>query len=372
MKKMLYLCAVEWKWIAQRPQFLEMELEKYYDVTVLSPVHFMKDLKNQKNTILPSKYQEFTLLPYQEKVGAIRWFSKLLFRLRVRNLHDYDIIWLGSSLFEKYIPNNYKGLIVFDYMDDCVSIQQGPKMKKAYTDSQRRLEERAGLITVTSLYLKDLLPKSVMDITVLIRNAFRGNTVIPPSAKSIKSELDSGKDVGMPLKIGYVGTISAWMDFDLLRKCAERFQNIEFHFWGPADVKVEETNNIILHGVAEHDELPGLVEDMDALHMPFIVNDIVKAVDPVKLYEYISYGKPIISVKYDEVERFSDFVWLYEGEEEYHSLINKLAKNELPQKYDAQSQKAFLIENTWSERAKVVHDAVEKAIESRERRAQAH
>lgn len=369
MKKMLYMCAIEWKWIAQRPQFLEMELEKYYDITVLSPVHFMKNMKNQKNTTLPKKYQEFILLPYQEKIGVIKWISKLLFKLRVRNLHDYDIIWLGSSLFEKYIPNNYKGLIVFDYMDDCVSIQQDPRMKKAYADSQKRLEKRAGLITVSSLYLKNLLTEDVINKTVLIRNAYCGKTVTPPSSRFFQSFVDNGKDVGKTVKIGYVGAISAWMNFDLIRKCAERFQNIEFHFWGPADVSVEEASNIIFHGVAEHDELPKLMEGMDALHMPFVVNDIVKAVDPVKLYEYISYGKPIICVKYDEVERFSDFVWLYDGEEEYYSLIAKLAKKTLQQKYDAQSQKAFLVENTWSERAKAAYNTIENTIESRERRA---
>ena len=43
--------------------------------------------------------------------------------------------------------------------------------------------------------------------------------------------------------------------------------------------------------------------------MPFKLNDIIRDVDPVKLYEYISMGKPVISVYYKEVNQFRDFVF---------------------------------------------------------------
>ena len=135
------MCAIEWKWIAQRPHFLEMELEKYYEITVLSPVHVLKKMKEQKNTRLPEHFDEFYLLPYQEKIGALKGISKSLFRNKVRDMNDYDIVWLGSSLFEKYIPEDYRGVVVFDYMDDCVSMQDDPRMKRAY-ELWKNLSER--------------------------------------------------------------------------------------------------------------------------------------------------------------------------------------------------------------------------------------
>ena len=39
--------------------------------------------------------------------------------------------------------------------------------------------------------------------------------------------------------------------------------------------------------------------------MPFKLNELVKSVDPVKLYEYINYNKPIISIFYQEIKRYS-------------------------------------------------------------------
>lgn len=349
MKKILYMCAVEWNWIAQRPQFLEIELEKYFDITVFSPVHLLRNFKNQKNTIRPKQYKEFFILPYQEKIGLIRSLSKLLFKFMARDLYRYDIIWVGCSLYEKYIPSDYKGIIVFDYMDDNISMQTDVKMKKAYAFSQPRIMERADLICVSSNYLMNLISKEYQNKAKLVRNAFRGEVIIPPHKREISSKV----------RIGYVGTISKWMDFELLKRCTEKYKNVEFHFWGPVEVASEQSDRFFFHGVAEHSELPKLIEDMDALHMPFIVNDIVKAVDPVKLYEYISFGKPVICIDYDEVKRFENYVWLYDSEESYFRFIEGLSENNLPLKYDSEEQKRFLFSNTWEERARIVKEEIE-------------
>ncbi|MCR5847709.1 MAG: hypothetical protein K6G75_06280 [Lachnospiraceae bacterium] len=350
MKKMLYMCAVEWKWIAQRPQFLEMELEKDYEITVLSPVHAFKKIKTQKNTTLPERFKEFSLLPYQEKVGAISGLSKALFKGKVKNFDEYDIVWLGSALFGKYIPEDYKGIVVFDYMDDCISMQSNPKMKEAYSSQQAKLVERADLICASSQYLIGLLPESTREKTILIRNAFRGKDIIPPA--EIKPE--------NIVKIGYVGTIAEWMDWKLLEKCREVLGNVVFHFWGPENSRPDNEEGFVFHGVVEHSAIPNEIKDMHALMMPFVVNDIVKAVDPVKLYEYISYGKNIISVQYDEVKRFGEYVWLYKDEETFIELVKGIGEGKIHCKYDSASQSEFLKENTWSHRA----EEVKKGIDS--------
>ena len=362
MKKMLYMCAIEWKWIAQRPHFLEMELENYYDITVLSPVHVLKKMKTQKNTKLPKKFKEFYLLPYQEKVGIISGLSKLLFRSKVRNIGDYDIIWLGSSLFEKYIPADYKGIVVFDYMDDCISMQSDVRMKKAYEISQEKLSKRADLICASSNYLINLLPDYAKEKSILVRNAFRGETRIPPKSAS---DSDLTRSEQKKIKLGYVGTIAAWMDNNLLLSAQKEHPETEYHFWGPSEIEEISENGFFYHGVVDHGRIPEVVEGMDALMMPFIVNDIVKAVDPVKLYEYISYGKTIISVGYPEVERFGDYVWLYKSEAEFIDLLRKLSEGMLVCKYDSETQKTFLEQNTWAMRAKDVYGALNELTEHR-------
>ena len=112
-------------------------------------------------------------------------------------------------------------------------------------------------------------------------------------------------------------------------------------------------------GVVEHKELYNRIREYDCLVMPFQVNEIVLSVDPVKLYEYISFGKCIISVFYPEIERFGDFVYFYRTAEEYSALLEELTRSGFPPKYSAGQQKEFLSENTWDSRYLTVRQCIE-------------
>jgi hypothetical protein len=60
-----------------------------------------------------------------------------------------------------------------------------------------------------------------------------------------------------------------------------------------------------------HDRLGVAAARGDALLLPFRVDELTRAVDPVKLYEYIALGKPILSAHWDGLERFAPFVTFY-------------------------------------------------------------
>ena len=93
--------------------------------------------------------------------------------------------------------------------------------------------------------------------------------------------------------------------------------------------------------------------------MPFVLNDIILAVDPVKLYEYINFGKCIISVYYKEIERFSDFVYFYKDENEFVQLVDYLKTKGFPAKYTEKQQREFLENNSWEVRGKLINESIE-------------
>lgn len=346
---MLYLCAIEWGWIAQRPHFLAEELSEYYDIVVASPKHLLKRLSLQKNTKKPKKYRTFYLVPYQEKVKILGVLSEILFKIKIGSLDSYDIIWVGSPLFNRYIPKSYKGRVVYDYMDDYVSMQKGDKLQKVYRDAHLCMTDRADVIVASSSYLLNKLSDKVRPKAYVVRNAFRGNEILAPKRQRHDRTI----------KLGYIGTISSWMDWDLIQKSLDKFGNIEYHFWGPKDVNMLFDNRCIYHGIAEHSSLTRIVKDIDVMIMPFVVNDIVKAVDPVKLYEYISYGKQIICCEYDEVERFRDYVWLYDDEKTFFKYLRDISDGNLEMKYNKATQEKFLSENSWRCRAQQIYGIVQ-------------
>ena len=83
-------------------------------------------------------------------------------------------------------------------------------------------------------------------------------------------------------------------------------------------------------------------------------NPLIEAVDPVKLYEYIAFGKEVISIQYPEVERFGAFVHFYRAQSEFVEIVGKFARGALPRRNHPLQRKTFLAENTWEKRGEQI------------------
>ena len=95
--------------------------------------------------------------------------------------------------------------------------------------------------------------------------------------------------------------------------------------------------------------------------MPFQDNQIIESVDPVKLYEYINFNKDILSVEYDEIERFNSFVHFYKTYENYIAQLRELMQAKSV-KYTDADRKEFLEKNSWLERVREVNSLLEKDV----------
>ena len=348
-KKMLYFMPVEWSWIAQRPHFLAQELGKEYDVTVVCPRFLVKNWKEQNTTEKPKQLIQVPQIPLQERFEILRAAGTQIFRHYIGDIHNYDIVWFGTPMFFRILPKDYRGKVVYDFMDDIAALQSSKRVKLHVEKNHQRLLIRADRIFVTSRFLLETLDEEARRKACLMRNAYREGHVLP-----ITETLEIRPSAGKPFCLGYIGTIAAWMDFDILEKSLTRFSNIEYHLWGPIGREIPKHERIIYHGVAEHDKLAELVQKMDCLIMPFKVNPVVLAVDPVKLYEYISFGKPILCVQYPEIKRFEPYVWFYHDEEDYMTVLENLISRKKRCKYSEEMRRQFLQENSWEYRGKQI------------------
>lgn len=340
----LYFSQINWNWIAQRPQYVALELDKHHDVTVLYPRFLVGEGELLSDTPRTRVCRAVPQIPFQERNALFREIGSGIFRRYTGDLSRYDVIWFCTPLFFRLVPPSYKGIVVFDYMDDLVRLQGSPAVARYMKQAQEKLVERADLIFTTSEYLKNTLPEIAASKTHLIRNGYTGGVFLPP-------EKPSGNGKGKSAyNIGYVGTISEWMDFRSLLKSLDEIPEITYHFYGPRHVDAPVHERLIFHGTVEHDLLPDAVKDMDALIMPFVLNEIVLAVDPVKLYEYISFGKPVISIRYPEVAQFQPFAEFYDNADELVALLRKKIADGFAPIYDEEEQRSFLADCTWEAR----------------------
>ena len=77
----------------------------------------------------------------------------------------------------------------------------------------------------------------------------------------------------------------------------------------------------------KHNELQEICSGADAFIIPFKLNELIKGVDPVKLYEYLSFNANVISIYYRELEYFRPHIDFYNSTEEALNLIERLLKS---------------------------------------------
>lgn len=352
-KKMLYIMGIDWEWIYQRPQIFADKFSQDYEVTVVYPRSILK-FNGKKDPIKKDKIKKKILwtFPFQEKNLLISCCT-VFFQQRVfKDYKKYDYIFIGYPLYERYVPDDYKGIIIYDCMDFHEALYPDRKRVKRILWQERKLAERCDILFASSIFLVEKMNQLVGKRKArLVRNGVGAKEVCQVCGSQVRDRY----------KIGYIGTIAEWFDYELLCKSLKRNQRIVYHLVGPNDVEIpSQPNGIISEGVVPHQDLYNSVKMYDCLIMPFKINDIVLAVDPVKLYEYIAFGKCIISVFYPEIERFEDFVYFYHSDEEYFALLEKLCCLGFPPKYDSKKQNEFLRLNSWEIRYQQIRDNIEQ------------
>jgi glycosyltransferase involved in cell wall biosynthesis len=106
--------------------------------------------------------------------------------------------------------------------------------------------------------------------------------------------------------IGFWGLIADWVDLQLIRHVADAFSGGTVVLLGnsTADLKpLEGARNIRFLGRRPYADLPRYARAFDVALMPFKVNELTLAANPLKVREYLAAGLPVVSTAIPEVER---------------------------------------------------------------------
>lgn len=152
---------------------------------------------------------------------------------------------------------------------------------------------------------------------------------------------------------GFYGSISQWIDLDLIHKVAEALPHWKFVFIGNADVNVDclkKLDNVEFYGPRAHHELPGYAQYWTASLLPFKLNGQIRACNPLKLSEYMAVGKPIISTGFPAVKKYAPLVQVAETPEAFIAALEAAVNlNDIPSfKTALQSQVAH---QSWEAKA---------------------
>lgn len=121
---------------------------------------------------------------------------------------------------------------------------------------------------------------------------------------------------GLPRPIvGYVGQVADKIDYELIGRLARARPGWSFVFVGPVWFNKQEVTaeldalaNVHFLGFRPFDRLASYLRGFDVCTLPHVVSPLTQSMDPIKLYDYLATGKPIVSTPVAGVERFADVV----------------------------------------------------------------
>lgn len=121
--------------------------------------------------------------------------------------------------------------------------------------------------------------------------------------------------------VGYYGTMTANNDIEMMEYCARQLPQLSFVFAGHITTgdysQLASMPNVFLLGKLPYESIPSLCHSFDVCMLQWKMNDWIRNCNPLKMFEYMAAGKPIVSVEIKEVVQYADIVSVAKNKEDF-------------------------------------------------------
>lgn len=239
--------------------------------------------------------------------------------------------------------------VIYDCMDEHSGFTGAIA---ALVSQEEELLANADLVAVSSARLEARARDAAKNV-IVVRNACDyDHFAIPRDAAANARPL-----------IGYYGAISNWFDAELVAQVAERRPDWDFVLVGSTYRselgRLESLPNVAFPGEQPYDAIPQWLARFDVAIIPFKRTPLTEATNPVKVYEMLAAGKPVVSVPIPEVAALAPLVWLASDAAEFEREIAAALREGAEA---ADQRRAFAREQTWSARVAELEPATAAAF----------
>ena len=275
-------------------------------------------------------------LPFQGN-KLIDSINNIFIRLQLKTLClclklHHPIVWIENLRAADMLKHLKPSLTVY-HVSDLFSACKYTKNKQFIRRRDRLMTENSDVVVCVSKDLHQLKSAYRQDAHYLPHgvdfNKFR---------ESVQADtcLDLLADIPHPIA-GYYGTMTANNDIETMLYCAQQLPDVSFVFAGQITggdySQLLGMPNVYHLGKLPYSMIPDLCAGFDICMLQWKVTDWIRSCNPLKLFEYMAAGKPIVSVQIDEVvNNYSDVITVAYSKEEFKEAIVSELNNDTPER----------------------------------------
>ncbi|MCX5781727.1 MAG: glycosyltransferase [Elusimicrobia bacterium] len=274
------------------------------------------------------------------------------------------IIWTYIPNAVEYLARWKEKLCIYHCVDDISANPLVPK--EAFHELEEMLLKKVNIVFASS---KPLFEQKIK---------FNKNTYYLPNVADFDhfNKADS-KDIPLAEelekipspRLGFMGAISEYkLDFELLAFLAEKHPEwsiILIGDTGEGEKKADlssliKNKNIYFLSGKQYNQLPMYLKGFDICLLPNKINQYTKNMFPMKFFEYLSSGKPIISTNLDSLNEFKELFYLSDGKEEFEENVLKALKENSEELKNKRIELAK--QYTWEKRIEQMSEIIEAEL----------
>jgi teichuronic acid biosynthesis glycosyltransferase TuaH len=269
------------------------------------------------------------------------------------------VLWLCTPISAPLIGSLGEDLVVFDAIDDWRKHPEMGPYRTAAAEGYELIRRRADVI----LSVSESLAKSLA--------GGRAESHWVPNGVDLALFTPEGpraKDVlELPApRIGYAGVVERRVDLEMMAKVATSMPSLSFVFVGPFDRRLvsslKRQPNVHFLGSRPFEELPSYVRAMDVCLMPHRVDAFTRSMNPLKLYEYLACGRPVVSTPVSGTEQFDGLIAIANNPPQF---VDSIARSLASRPEEQARRRAAAEGHSWERR---VNDMLEIVLRAGDRR----
>jgi len=292
--------------------------------------------------------------------SIVKWkIGRLTRRLGISR----PMVVVGSAISLPILESLNPSMILYHCSDDYTRNEAFPK---SYITLEKKLSTKADLVICTAETLR-VAKASLNKHTYAVTNGAQIEHFMRTQAQDI-SVANEIATLPKPV-IGYIGTLFEWVDQEMLAFAAMQRPEWSFVLIGPKTVdisRLQRLPNVHILGPKPYDSLATYLKGFSVATIPFVIHDVTLRASPVKFYEYLASGVPIVATKLPDLEPFGDITSLIETKEEFLEALDNEVNGDTVEKRKARMERVK--SHSWEAKFREIDRLVEQAFERQRNR----